>query len=72
MVVDGDMVRINFYRFGFQYYVAGRFAVIAQFSPVAANLLHHAIEMLLKGELAYLDEKQRSPHSLRSMRSSRH
>jgi hypothetical protein len=57
--VDTEMVRLGFYSYGFQYYVAGRFAVIAQLSPVAANLLHHAIEMLLKGELAHLDEKQR-------------
>ena len=54
--VDPETVRQDFYRYGFQYYVAGRFAVIAQFMPVAANLLHHAIEMLLKGELG---EKQR-------------
>ena len=56
---DADMVRMNFFGFGFQYYLAGRYAVAAQLLPVAANLLHHAIEMLLKGELTHLDEKQR-------------
>jgi hypothetical protein len=35
-----------------QYYVTGRFAVLAGQSPVAGNLLHHAIEMYLKGGLA--------------------
>lgn len=57
--LDPEMVQLSFYSYGFQYYVAGRFAVIAQLSPVAANLLHHAIEMLLKGELVHLEEKQR-------------
>jgi len=56
---DAEMVRMNFFGFGFQYYLAGRYAVAAQLLPVAANLLHHAIEMLLKGELTHLDEKQR-------------
>ena len=31
-----------------QYYVAGRSASLAGFIPVAGNLFHHAIEMLLK------------------------
>jgi hypothetical protein len=34
------------------YYVTGRFAVFARFNPTAANLLHHAVEMSLKGALA--------------------
>src|SRR5882757_8871087 len=34
-----------------QYYVAGRFAVHAGLNPVAANLMHHAVEMYLKGAL---------------------
>ena len=38
-----------FFDFGTQYYVAGRYAVFAHLTPVAANLLHHAIEMYLKG-----------------------
>jgi hypothetical protein len=57
--LDPEMVRLSFYGYGFQYYLAGRFAVIAQLSPVAANLLHHAIETLLKSELLHLEEKQR-------------
>jgi len=31
-----------------QYYVAGRSASLANFMPVAGNLFHHAVEMLLK------------------------
>ncbi len=38
-----------FFDFGTQYYVAGRYAVFAHLMPVAAHLLHHAIEMFLKG-----------------------
>jgi hypothetical protein len=33
-------------------FVVGRYGVYAAFFPVAANLHHHAIEMLLKGTLA--------------------
>ena len=35
-----------------QYYVTGRCAVLAGQIPVAGNLLHHAIEMYVKGGLA--------------------
>ena len=42
----------QFFRYGCQYYVVGRYGVYAAFFPVAANLHHHAIEMLLKGTLA--------------------
>jgi hypothetical protein len=35
-----------------QYYVAGRFAVFVALNPVAANLMHHAVEMYLKGARA--------------------
>jgi len=35
-----------------QYYAAGRFAFLAGLNPVAGNLLHHAIEMCLKGALS--------------------
>jgi hypothetical protein len=42
----------EFFRYGCQYYVAGRYGVFAGLIPVAANLHHHAIEMLLKGALS--------------------
>ena len=35
-----------------QYYVVGRYAVFSGLTPVAGNLLHHAVEMALKGHLA--------------------
>jgi hypothetical protein len=41
-----------FFQLGTQYYVAGRYACFAYSNPVAANLLHHAVEMFLKGELS--------------------
>jgi hypothetical protein len=37
---------------GMDYYIAGRYAVFAGLNPTAANLLHHAVEMALKGALA--------------------
>src|SRR4051794_31681926 len=42
----------EFFRYGCQYYVAGRYGVFASLIPVAANFHHHAIEMLLKGALS--------------------
>ena len=41
--------------YGLQYYVAGRFATANRFTPVCANLLHHAVELLLKACLSYDD-----------------
>ena len=35
-----------------QYYIVGRYAVFSGLVPVAGNLLHHAVEMALKGHLA--------------------
>ena len=40
---------MQYFRFGTQYYVAGRYAALVWLIPVAGNLLHHAIEMYLKG-----------------------
>ena len=49
-----DDIRGSFFSLGMQYYVAGRSAVFAHANPVCANLLHHAVEMFLKGGLADL------------------
>ncbi len=53
---------------GLEYYVAGRCAARCHLSRVAGNILHHAIEMLLKSELAKqarLDElKSKYGHKL--------
>jgi len=46
------MQQTSFWERGCQYYVAGRFAVSAHLNPVVGNLLHHAIEFLLKGALS--------------------
>ena len=47
-----DMTDHIFISAGMHYYVAGRYAVFAGLNPTAANLLHHAVEMGLKGALA--------------------
>jgi hypothetical protein len=55
MMKSADMSDITDHIFisaGMHYYVAGRYAVFAGLNPTAANLLHHAIEMVLKGALA--------------------
>jgi hypothetical protein len=36
---------------GLQYYAAGRYSFLAGGNYVAANILHHAVEMCLKGAL---------------------
>lgn len=48
---DPDMNRTEFFRLAFQYYFAGRFAFAARSFQVAANILHHAVEMSIKGHL---------------------
>ena len=42
--------------YGLDYYVSGRFATAHRFIPVSANILHHAVEMLLKACLAHDDQ----------------
>lgn len=49
---DPERIIDEFFKHVVQYYVAGRYAVFAALMPVAANLIHHAIEMLLKGALS--------------------
>jgi hypothetical protein len=57
-VINGDSRDVraeaphHFFGVGLQYYVAGRAAARARQIPVAGNLLHHCIEMLLKAELS--------------------
>jgi hypothetical protein len=45
--------------YGLDYYVSGRFATAHRFTPVSANLLHHAVELLLKACLAHEDPVDR-------------
>lgn len=50
-----------------QYYVSGRYAVFAGLTPVVGNLLHHAVEMYLKGTLSKtmtLDQLKKLSHNL--------
>jgi hypothetical protein len=47
-----DRERELFFSMACDYYIAGRFAAFAGLNPVVGNLLHHAIEMYLKGALA--------------------
>ena len=42
----------TFFSTATQYYVAGRYAALAGLAPVVGNLLHHAVEMYLKGTLS--------------------
>jgi hypothetical protein len=42
----------EFFVYGSQYYLAGRYGMFAGLMPVAANLHHHGIEMMLKGALS--------------------
>jgi hypothetical protein len=54
---DVHMVKV-----GLQYYISGRYAARAGLLPVAGNLLHHAVEMVLKAQLLKL-------HSLKEIKS---
>lgn len=38
--------------YALQYWIAGRYGVAAGFSPVSGNLMHHAIELLMKAAIA--------------------
>ncbi len=69
-VDEFQRVDYQFYSLGLQYYVAGRFGALHWLSPVAANLLHHSLEMLLKGRLAHcyslndLKDRKKFGHNL--------
>ena len=52
------------------YYIVGRYAVIARFSPISGNLIHHAIELYLKAALIeQLDEapRRKFAHNLQKL-----
>jgi len=42
----------HFFQYGAQYYLTGRFAAFSGQTPVVGNLMHHAVEMFLKGSLS--------------------
>src|SRR5947209_14704236 len=43
----------HFYQIALQYYAAGRFAALTAMMPVSGNIIHHAVEMMLKGRLTH-------------------
>src|SRR5437879_2039088 len=65
---DPERASIEFCQRGMEYYVAGRFSALSGKSIiVSGNILHHAIEMLLKGALC-----MRRSHSRQQIRSMGH
>jgi hypothetical protein len=52
MTAPTDQAHYNFFRLAIEYYINGRSAFLSGCSMTGGNLLHHAVEMLLKGELA--------------------
>jgi hypothetical protein len=61
MTAETERQEESFFERGCQYHVTGRFAFMAGLHPVAANLLHHAVEFVLKGALS----KSQSMENLR-------
>jgi hypothetical protein len=43
----------HFYKIALQYYAVGRFAGLTGLMPVSGNVIHHAVEMMLKGRLTH-------------------
>ena len=43
-----ERLKFDFVQLGVEYYVCGRFAFLNLYPPLVGNLMHHAIEMLLK------------------------
>jgi HEPN domain-containing protein len=68
---DKDRLRTEYFRTALHYYILGRYATTAQFSPIPGNLIHHAIEFFLKAALIEkLDEAARRNkfrHNLRKL-----
>jgi HEPN domain-containing protein len=60
-----DLTHHLLIRSAIDYYAGGRYAVFAGLNPAAGNLLHHAVEMCLKGALA---KKGKSPDDLKKLR----
>ena len=60
-----DLVHHLLIRSAIDHYATGRYAVFAGLNPTAGNLLHHAVEMCLKGALA---KKGKSTADLKELR----
>jgi len=50
---DHPSADYHFYQIALQYYATGRFAALTGLMPVSGNLIHHAVEMMLKGRLTH-------------------
>src|SRR2546426_8091764 len=67
---NSERAKMELFRSATHYYIAGRFSVISSLFPVGANLLHHAVEMYLKGALSShltLGELRKLGHSLNNL-----
>src|SRR5262245_37812924 len=51
MSYSNEALRQYFFKIGLEYYVNGRAACLCGCLFTTGNLLHHAVEMMLKGEL---------------------
>jgi HEPN domain-containing protein len=61
---DRSGLQVEYFRTALYYYIAARYAMIVRFIPIPGNLVHHAIEFLLKGALIeQLDEAARRKFS---------
>ena len=57
---DKGRLRTEYFRTALNYYILGRYATTAQFSPIPGNLIHLAVEFFLKAALIeQLDEPAR-------------
>ncbi len=64
--MDNEELKYRFCDLGTEYYVAARLAARAAQAPVHGNILHHAIELYLKGALVgtlSLAEMKQKPYS---------
>jgi hypothetical protein len=69
--IDPERQWAEFFGIALDYYIAGRYAVFAKLHYMAGNLLHHAVEMSLKGALSKggldLSELERFRHDLKKL-----
>ncbi len=63
----------QFYKIALEYYVGGRAALLSGNSLITGNLLHHGVEMLLKGQLSktvplkHLKDQKKFGHKLSNL-----
>ena len=52
LTTEADILKVEFFRLAFQYYVSARSAALCGLNPVAGTVYHHAVELYLKGHLS--------------------